>query len=364
MENIIEKRVISLMSGTSLDGLDIAYCHIKADSDFSRFGVKLIAAETVRYSSDWVRRLAHLDRGTALEYALANVELGQFFGQRVVDFRRRHEGDVDFIASHGHTIFHQPERRLTAQIGDGNAIAAATGLPVVSDFRALDVALGGQGAPLVPMGDQILFRKYDGCLNLGGFANISYEKDGRRVAFDIVPCNIALNYLARMQGAIYDRDGLMAQRGEVIDSLFDVLNALPYYQRPLPKSLGKEWFVGEFMPLLSDYIGERTFEQLYNALRTVTEHIAFQVAAAVSDADIHTLMVTGGGAKNRFLIQCLRDLLPDCEIEIPSTTMVDYKEAIVFALLGFMRWHRQNNTLSSVTGAPVDSCGGVVSGLV
>ena len=209
--------IIGLMSGTSLDGLDVAYCEINEN------GFKLLAAETYPYSADWVKVLSSLEKASAYEYALVDVRLGHYLGQMVNRFRLEHPGPCDAVASHGHTIFHQPKLRLTTQIGDGDAIAAETGLPVVFNFRNLDVAMGGQGAPLVPIGDQILFGEYDACLNLGGFCNISYQTpDKSRVAFDICPCNMALNRLAARLGLEYDPDGENARRGAFNHKLNDL----------------------------------------------------------------------------------------------------------------------------------------------
>lgn len=355
---VTEKKMIGLMSGTSLDGLDVAYCDMACDAD-GHFSFRLLAAETIPYPTEWVERLSQLDKASALEYALADVELGHYMGRQVADFRRRHQGEVDAIASHGHTVFHQPQRGLTTQIGDGDAIAAETGLPVVFNFRRLDVALGGQGAPLVPVGDRLLFGEYGGCLNLGGFSNISYEKDGQRVAFDVSPCNMALNHLARMMTSLgYDKDGMLARAGKLDSALLNQLNALPYYRQLPPKSLGKEWFETQFLPLIASSEGHRVCD----VLRTVTEHIAMQVAAVVNRQGLTSLLVTGGGAKNTFLVERMQALMPECRLEVPEADVIDYKEAIVFALLGFLRLQDMNNCLSSVTGARMDNCGGDIAG--
>lgn len=350
--------LLGLMSGTSLDGLDIAYCDIRDD------GFQLIAAETYPYSDQWQQWLSTLEKATAYEYALVNVELGHYFGQMVNRFRRDHPGPVDAVASHGHTIFHQPHLGLTAQIGDGDSIAAETGLPVVFNFRTMDVALGGQGAPLVPIGDQMLFGNYDACLNLGGFCNISYEDEQpgcrrRREAFDICPCNMALNLLAQRLGMPYDKNGLNARRGHIDPALLSQMDALEYYRRPLPKSLGKEWFVEHFLPLLSSPRAE-----VRDLLRTTVEHIARQTANAVKGHGVATMLVTGGGAQNRYLTARIQALLPGCRITIPSSSIIDYKEAIIFALLGYLRLGGRPNCLCSATGAQCDSCGGNIAGTV
>ena len=343
------------MSGTSLDGLDIAYCEFTDDRNF-----QLLAAETYNYPAAWQERLASLHLASAEEYARADAELGRYFGEKVQHFRDIHPGRVDYIASHGHTVFHQPENGFTAQIGDGNAIHAVTGIPVVCDFRRLDVALGGQGAPLVPIGDRLLFGQYDCCINLGGIANISYELDGERVAYDIAPCNMALNYLAGKQGMTYDAGGETARRGSVITSLLARLETLEYYHVPAPKTLGKEWFEKSFLPYLAPFENQ----PLENVMRTVTEHIALRLAASIaqSGTDTHRVLITGGGANNQYLLELLKEKIGSIEIESADPRLVDYKEAIIFALLAYLRINNQINTLASVTGASRDSSGGVICG--
>ena len=345
--------IIGLMSGTSLDGLDIAYCQI------DEAGFNLLAAETYPFPREWVRILSSLEKASAYEYALAHVKLGHLFGRLVNRFRNEHPGPCDAIASHGHTIFHQPNLALTAQIGDGNAIAAETGLPVVYNFRALDVALTGQGAPLVPIGDQILFGDYDACLNLGGIANISYRSDGRRLAFDICPCNMALNRLAARLGLDYDPDGAHARRGTTHTCLLARLDDLLYYSQPAPKSLGKEWFLSQFWPLL-----EASTLPTADLLATVTSHVALQIARVLRQHHLRSLLVTGGGAFNTYLIELLQQYAPQTAVTIPNPQIVKFKEALIFALLGYLRLHRRVNTLKSVTGARLDSIGGTVSGLL
>ena len=346
--------ILGIMSGTSLDGLDIAYCDIHDE------GFELIAAETYPYSEEWVRCLSTLEHASAYEYALTDISLGHYIGHQINRFRKEHPGPVDAVASHGHTIFHQPQLHLTTQIGDGDAIAAETNLPVVFTFRNLDVALGGQGAPLVPIGDRLLFGQYDACLNLGGIANISYETvDNRREAYDICPCNMALNHLARRKKKSYDTNGLMARRGNVAKPLLTKMDALDYYHQPLPKSLGKEWFVANLLPLIDT--DELSVGDL---LSTTVEHISHQIAGAVKGRGINTMLVTGGGAKNKYLIARLQAQIPGCRITVPNESIIDYKEAIIFALLGHLRLTCRNNCLSSVTGALHDNCGGDIAGII
>ena len=345
--------IVGLMSGTSLDGVDLALC------DISEHGYKVLKATTVPYPAEWRDRQSNLEKATAYEYALANVELGHYMGRLVRDFLKDTTLHVDAVASHGHTIFHRPQLGLTTQIGDGDAISAECNLPVVSNFRTLDVALGGQGAPLVPIGDRLLFGDYDACLNLGGIANISYESEGERIAFDICPCNMALNRLAGRLGLAYDRDGDNARRGNTHTCLKIKLDDLEYYSQAGPKSLGKEWFEEQFWPLVAGY--DLPTEDL---LATVNSHIAWQIARVLERKGIKTLLVTGGGALNSYLIETLEQYSPQTVITVPDTLTVNYKEAIIFALLGYLRLRGKVNTLHSVTGARRDSCGGNLSGLL
>lgn len=350
------------MSGTSLDGVDLALC------DLDEGGYRVLAAETVPYSAEWRQRLATLENASALEYALAHVELGHLYGQLVNRFLKGKERP-EAVASHGHTIFHQPQRGLTTQIGDGDAIAAETGLVVVSNFRTLDVALGGQGAPLVPIGDEMLFGQYDACLNLGGIANISYRSEVEgvpsRIAYDICPCNMPLNRLASMLGLPYDKGGANARAGEVHTCLLHELDSLEYYSLPGPKSLGKEWFVGAFWPVVKGFLGLTPSQsQVRDALATVTAHTALQIARVVDSHGIRSLLVTGGGAWNSHLLELLGERCPEVRIVVPDALTVNYKEAVVFALLGYLRLGGRVNTLRSVTGARCDSVGGMVSGLL
>lgn len=346
--------ILGLMSGTSLDGVDLALCSIDGT------GYRVLAADTVPYPAAWRQRLATLEQASALEYAQANVDLGHYLGATAHRFLRQHADlPCEAVASHGHTIFHQPTLGLTAQIGDGDAIAAETGLPVVSNFRTLDVALGGQGAPLVPVGDELFFGRYDACLNLGGIANISYRDQGRRVAFDICPCNMVLNRMAAMLGMDYDPDGRTARQGTPDGHLLQQMEGLDYYRQAPPKSLGKEWFVEHFWPLPA-----ATDLPVADLLATATRHIALRIAAVLHGRHIGSLLVTGGGAWNRYLIESLHGLAPEVEITVPDALTVNYKEAIIFALLGYLRLGGRVNTQASVTGARCDSIGGTLSGLL
>ncbi len=362
--------VIGLMSGTSLDGLDLAYCRFEIDEGAARIAInegtgdsgvrfELIATETVSYSTEWTHRLAALDKASALDYALAHAELGHFFGVCVREFMMRHPGRVDFVASHGHTVFHQPQRGLTAQIADIDAIAAECGVAVVGGFRTMDVALGGQGAPLVPVGDRLLFGQYEACLNLGGFSNISFECRGRRWAFDVSPCNMALNDIARRMGLAFDKDGAIARGGHLEPFMLGDLDKLPYYAALPPKSLGKEWYDKEFVPVVEYALDNGLCYE--DVMATLVEHIAHQVGKAVWRTGVSSMLLTGGGAHNGYLVERMRKMCIECELTVPEPAIVDYKEAILFALLGCLRVIGLPNALASSTGAKTNSVSGLLS---
>lgn len=344
---------IGVMSGTSLDGLDIAFCRFRRKNDHWTYRIE--HAETIPYTPQWKKKLSSVEDLTAFDLALLDAEYGHLIGQMVSDFTRRNRIRPDLVASHGHTIFHQPHRMMTYQAGKGAAIAAETGITTVSDFRTADVALGGQGAPLVPIGDRLLFGQYTFCLNLGGFANISYESRNKRVAYDICPVNIVLNRLAGKAGLEYDCGGMLASQGRLNPELLSELDALPYYSKRPPKSLGKEWVLSEFMPVLNHYQAS-----LKDKLYTVCHHMAYQITAAASaGTGKGSILVTGGGAYNQFLVELIRMRSPHT-LFIPDDLTLSFKEALIFAFLGVLRVTGQPNTLRSVTGAKKDSIGGAV----
>lgn len=345
---------LGLMSGTSLDGLDMALCQFIQENNKWRYIVK--KCDTISYNDLLKERLKNADRLGGLELLELDREFAAFMSDCVNHFLAQSEVKPDFIASHGQTIFHQPQRGLTLQIGSGAVIAARTGITTVCDFRTTDVALGGQGAPLVPIGDKLLFNGYAACLNLGGFCNISFDNaDNKRVAFDIAPCNMLLNTLAQRKGKTYDKNGQLARDGYMVDALTAKLNALPYYAQTGAKSLGKEWFDAEVLPLL-DIPGTQT-EDL---LRTSVEHIAVQIGKVLTDNHIASVLVTGGGARNSYLMDRIRWHAPETMVVIPDEATVDFKEAIIFAFLGLLRLRGECNCLADVTGAQRDCIGGAV----
>jgi anhydro-N-acetylmuramic acid kinase len=346
--------VIGLMSGTSLDGVDIAFCSFTGNKGSWTYSI--IKTDTVSYSVKMREKLANLHKVGGRELILEHKAYGFFLGRLVADFCKKNRLSPQFIASHGHTIFHEPQKGITFQLGEGQALAIASGLPVVNDFRTADVLLGGQGAPLVPAGDRHLFADFAMCLNIGGFSNISFEEEGRRVAFDIGPANTVLNRIASKLGHDYDPDGSLARSGKLIRSLFGSMNKLEYYQAPRPKSLGREWLEMVFLPLI-----ERRGSSSEDLLNTVTHHIAFQVATVINTyAKGHDrVLITGGGVRNQFLVELIRQK-SNVEIIIPDPELVDFKESLVFAFLGLLRWINEINCFSSVTGASRDSCCGVI----
>ncbi|UII28678.1 anhydro-N-acetylmuramic acid kinase [Fulvivirga maritima] len=351
-----EFKVIGLMSGTSLDGLDIAYCHFTKDSAWS---FSLEKATMVKYPEKILKTLVGSTQLSAVELQELDHSLGEYIGSVVKDFIDAESLKVDFIASHGHTVFHQPDKNFTTQIGNGNDISAVTQLPVIYDFRSMDVALGGQGAPLVPIGDKLLFHDYEYCLNLGGIANISFEKQGKRIAFDISPCNMILNYLANKLDLEYDDRGKLAEEGMLIPELLEKFNVLNYYTQPWPKSLGYEWVEKEFFPFL-----DSPSYAIKDLMRTCVEHTAIQIVNVIKDSGgSGKILITGGGAFNDFLISRMRDLIgSNHTLLVPGATLVSFKEAVVFAFLGVLNVNGENNCLASVTGASSDSCGGVKVG--
>ena len=345
-----DPNILGIMSGTSLDGLDLAICSFWEGGD--KWIYRMHAAETIPYTDAWKSLLQSAPYMSGIELLNLHQDYGQFIADTASRFMETSALEVDLIASHGHTIFHQPEAGFTMQAGDPQVIATATGITTAGDFRKLDILLGGQGAPLVPVGDHYLFGEYDFCLNLGGFANISYMLDDRRLARDICPVNIVLNHLAAELDLPYDREGFAGRSGNLSETLLQRLNGIAYYQGSGPGSLGREWVESEFMTVIRDFSLPVT-----DILRTVYEHISMQIAKQVRRGA--KVLVTGGGAYNPFLVERIREVSRG-NIIVPSSDLIEYKEAIVFAFLGWLRLNRRINCFASVTGASRDSCCGVL----
>ncbi len=344
--------VIGVMSGTSLDGLDIAFCKFHRKN--RKWNYHIAKATTIEYPENWQKKINNIDKLSGYEFLRLHNSFGSYIGNCINRFLKGTKERVDLIASHGHTIFHKPDEKLTFQLGSGAEIAARCRITTVSDFRSLDVALNGQGAPLVPVGDDSLFREYKFCLNLGGFANISFRKGNDRLAYDICPVNIIINHLAGKINRKLDRDGKIASKGDIDNSLLKELSDIKYYKKAIPKSLSREWLDNEFLPVI-----DKHKLSLENKLRTVYEHIAVQITEQANIAGEGDMLVTGGGAFNKFLIKLLKEKSVH-KIIIPDKIMVKYKEALIFAFLGVLRLRKEVNCLSSVTGAESDTCTGTV----
>lgn len=363
-------RVIGLMSGSSLDGLDIAFVEFHENAGTWTYGI--LEADCYPYPAEWVTRLKNATSLSGLEYQLLHTEYGHYLGQQVNKFIEQYQlhYKVALVASHGHTTFHMPAKKMTAQLGDGAAIAAQTQLPVVTDLRALDVAFGGQGAPIVPIGEKLLWKEYDYFLNIGGIANLSINSNPY-IAFDICPANRVLNMLAADAGKEMDENGAMAAAGTINSSLLEKLNALDYYKLAAPKSLANDYGTDIVYPLI-----KAAGCSVPDALRTCTEHIAIQISEAIANSSklkpqtsnlpgqpaSFKLLVTGGGAFNTFLIRQLQEKIKayNIEVVVPDATLVNYKEALIMALIGVLRWRQEYNVLASVTGASKDSIGGAL----
>ncbi len=363
---------IGLMSGTSLDGLDLAYCTYIYDGNWK---FELHACKTFRYESDLKAELRQAHSFSAAQLMALDAALAHLFAKHILAFADEFSIAPEFISSHGHTVFHQPVNKqqsfflhpdiynkpFTTQIASGAIIAAVTGIDVISDFRSADVALGGQGAPLVPVGDALLFSDYDYCLNLGGIANISFEVTNAanptaRMASDLCFANMGLNYLAAKIGLDYDADGQLAATGTVDEPLLEQLNALDFHHQPFPKSIGKEYFENHVQPLL-----DASALSIANLMHTFCVHIMMQVKNNLhpNKNEMPTLLITGGGAHNLFLMQLFKSNL-NVNIVIPAKEIIDFKEAILFGFLGVLRLCNQRNTLSSVTGAKMNTCSGAI----
>ena len=347
-----EYNVIGVMSGTSLDGIDLVYAKFSLTKTWQ---FEIIHAETVSYTENWYGILK--DLLSISPYELQNIDdnytayLAKTIKAFIADNNIK---NIDSVCSHGHTALHQPEKNITYQIGNKKYLSELLHQTVVCDFRVQDVKFGGQGAPLVPVGDKFLFSEYDFCLNLGGFANISTDVDNHRIAYDVCPVNIVLNYYAEKLGKKYDDQGIIASKGHVNLELLNQLNALHFYKESHPKSLGLEWVNGHVFPLIDSF--DLSIE---DALKTCVEHIAIQIAKALNNKKESKVLVTGGGVFNSYLVERIKDSTK-CLIVQPETDIIDFKEALIFAFLGVLKLRDEVNCLSSVTGASEDHSTGEV----
>ena len=347
---------IGLMSGSSLDGLDIAYCRLDWDG-ISVVNWHLEKAETLSFSDIWVKRLAALPEQNALTFAQTDIYFAYYMGGLVNEFINKHQiGPLDFIASHGHTIFHDPSKRYSVQIGNGNALAATTGKTVICDFRMQDVALNGEGAPLAPMADAYLFPGYDFYMNIGGIANISAQYDGKWVAFDVAPANQVFNFLSEKVGKPFDKDGEIASSGKPHPEFLEDLQSLDFFGKTYPKSMGNEWIRKEVLPLFTS-----SGLPLEDQMATAVEFLAQETAAAISlirkqehwPESSAKMLLSGGGTYNKFFVERLSKAMTsiNIDIKIPESAVINYKEALLMALLGLLRLEEKPNSMPSVTGA-------------
>lgn len=351
-------RVIGLMSGTSLDGLDIAYCTFTNSEN--NWNYRIDQTQCIEYDQKFKQQLKESIELPEQELKKLDLEFGKWIGTQLKKFVESNKLEVDLIASHGHTVHHRPDQGITVQIGDGAQIAMQTGIKTICDFRTLDVSLGGQGAPLVPIGDQLLFSEYEFCLNLGGISNISFEdQQGVRKAFDVSIANMLLNYLSQKIGLEYDSQGHLARSGSLDIRLLNRLNELDFYSQDGPKSIGYEWFVQEVKPLF-----DASPLSIEDQLHTASIHIAYQLVKIIKEyhrVERSKLLITGGGAYNDYLIEMIEKGLGTCvEVVLPNKELISYKEALIFGFMGLLKELNQNNCLSSVTGALRDCCAGKV----
>lgn len=359
-------KVIGLMSGSSLDGLDIAFATYETlESGMITYDLHI--SETIEFTEKWQSRLLHLTTADALNFAKTNTYFGHYMGELVNNFINKYQIKPDFIASHGHTIFHYPENRITVQIGDGAALAAITNCTVINNFRTHDIAINGEGTPLAPIADKYLFSGYDFYLNIGGIANISCEANGRFVAFDIGAANQIFNPLANLKGLPYDDNGDIARSGMVNLELLAAVNENPFFAADYPKSLDNTWVKRQILPL---YLMEE--DSIENRLNTACEQLAQQTAAAIQQIikqeklpqkEVFKIFVTGGGAFNGYLMErteaVCNEFFPT-KIILPKREIIEFKEALLIGLLGVLRYENRVNVLSSVTGAKRDTVGGAI----
>lgn len=346
-------KVLGIMSGTSLDGLDLCLANYQLQNQ--QWDFEILAAKTLPYSDQWKQDLINCETNSGDELIKLHFEYGEFLGKSALKFIQSTNEQVDFISSHGHTIFHQTEKKFTFQLGSGAALAAHSRHKVISDFRSQDVSLGGQGAPLVPVGDLGLFPDYDSCINLGGICNFSYQSKDNLLAYDIAPCNMVLNYLMQRHfNQEYDDGGKLSQAGKIDQSLLEQLNKIDFYHQKPPKSLGKEWVFDQVIPLLN---ASKISPE--DKLCSFTKHIAVQIFEAVrKEPSINKILITGGGSKNTFLIDLIKKL--GLNIEIPSEQLIDFKEALIFGYLGIKRMREEVNVFNSVTASAKNTSSGSI----
>jgi anhydro-N-acetylmuramic acid kinase len=354
-------QVIGLMSGSSLDGLDI--CFVRFEEVRGSWSFEILASDCIAYTQTWKDNLKDAKNKSVADFLELNTAYGRYIGACINDFIQKNalEHKVHFIASHGHTIHHNTHEKTSFQLGDGASICALSQLPVITDLRSLDVALGGQGAPIVAIGDQLLFSEYQYWLNIGGIANVSFKNnEGKIQAFDICVANQALNYLSNLKGFEFDNDGEMAQTGNLLHQELEQLLQASFYSQPLPKSLSNE----EAMQLVKAFISNENYS-IEDRLHTTCHFIAKNIASSIqklTPSNPGNMLVTGGGALNRFLVSLISKNLSEIKIiaEVPEMSIVQNKEALIMALIGTLRWREEINIDCNNTGAIRSSVSGAL----
>jgi anhydro-N-acetylmuramic acid kinase len=333
------------MSGTSLDGIDVAVAEVSGKH------VETLGFQSTRYPHGVREAILGLDSPAAI--SRWNVRLAELYARAVLRAVSRW-GAIELIGCHGQTIYHEGGRH-TLQIGEPAVIAERTGVPVVSNFRARDIAAGGQGAPLVPFVDYLLFHhdhRTRVALNIGGVANVTVIPAGAApaqvTAFDTGPGNMVIDSLAREMGQPYDRGGKIAESGRVDRALLSDLLSDPYYRRRGPKSAGREQYGAEFVERL-----KKSGLPLRDLIATATVLTASAIAIGIRGAGPADLIVSGGGAHNRQVMIHVAALLPQMTVATSADfgVNVDAKEAVAFAVLAHETWRRRPSNLPSATGA-------------
>lgn len=340
--------VLGQMSGTSLDGMDLGLFHFWEENGAWKFEIG--EAETIAYPDTWKKDLAHSLEKSSEELIRMDRDYGMWVGKAIRDFCIRHACIPLLAGCHGHTVWHQPAKGFTLQIGHGGAIAMHSELMVVNDFRSQDVALGGQGAPLVPIGDVLLFPNLNWCLNIGGIANLTDKKNA--IAYDVCPANILLNHFVQKLGLEYDRNGEHARQGKVVSELLDAWLALPYFAEAAPKSLGKEWVDGQI--LNTDFNEFSTEDLLATAVEMTSKLICEKLKTLGPNG-----MVTGGGAHNAYLMERI-EFHSGFQILRANTELIEFKEALIFGFMGLLRYLNRVNVVSNYTGSSRDHSAGSV----
>ena len=348
-------KILGIMSGSSLDGIDLALCEFEKEKSGIKW--KILKADTIEYSDEWKEKLKKLPHLSGRELTLADYHIGYLFGKESKRFLGNEK--VDFIASHGHTVFHEPDNMMTLQIGNGSAIAAASGISTIYDFRSMDIGFGGQGAPVVPIADRDLFPGFTALVNIGGISNISIKKSGEIFAYDISPANQLLNFLAQKTGKEYDKDGEMASKGKVVDELMKKLLSFDYFDQDYPKSLDNNFIKNNFIPILEND-NNSIEDKMATCVEFIAKTLADELKKHLGNSNNKQVMITGGGARNTFLIKRITALSKGMNIIVPDNLIIDFKEALMIAYMGYLRVNKENNVLSSVTGASRDSIGGTV----